>query len=297
MKWLNYHHLFYFYSIVKEGSVRAAADKLLLTQPTLSAQIKKFENNIEAKLFTKKGKRLVPTETGRIVFNYAHEIFSLGDELKENIASFDTLRTQKLRIGVCDVVPKQMTALLLDPVFEAKNIFVSCIEGKLENLFHDLADGRLDLVLSDVPIMPHFNIKAFNHVLTSSTISIFGDKKKYRRQKQGFPKKIDSLPLLLPTQNTSLRRSLEDYFESNNLNPNRIGEFEDSALVKTLAMSGRGVFFSPTILEASFVDQYSFTKLFEIRTVKASYYAVSLERRIKDPAIKLIVENLKGMRN
>jgi Transcriptional regulator len=78
MEWLNYHHLLYFHMVAKCGSISAAGRELSLAPPTISAQLRSLEESLGEKLFAKSGRRLVLTDTGQLVMQYADEIFSLG---------------------------------------------------------------------------------------------------------------------------------------------------------------------------------------------------------------------------
>jgi LysR family transcriptional regulator, transcriptional activator of nhaA len=83
MEWLNYHHLLYFWTVAREGTIAKASEVLLLAPPTISEQIRDLEKSLGVKLFRKQGRNLVLTEAGRVTHQYADEIFTRGRELSE----------------------------------------------------------------------------------------------------------------------------------------------------------------------------------------------------------------------
>src|SRR6187200_644458 len=87
MDWLNYHHLLYFWSVAKHGTVTKACEELRLAQPTISGQIRLLENTLGEKLFVRTGRRLGLTEMGHLVFKYAEDIFATGQELLNTVKS------------------------------------------------------------------------------------------------------------------------------------------------------------------------------------------------------------------
>ncbi len=293
--WLNYHHLLYFWTVAKEGSITAAANKLHLAQPTLSTQIQKLEKSLGVKLFNRKGRNLVLSEMGQTVYRYADEIFSLGRELS------DTLRGQQggdklsLLVGVPDVLPKLIVYQLLKPALSMEeDVQLVCYEGKQNNLLSDLALHRLDIVLADVPLTPQINVRAFNHQLGECGVTIVGVAELVKAHAKNFPMSLDGAPMLLPTQNTNLRRSLEQYFDERGISPNVRHEFEDSALVKVFAQAGEGLIAVPTAVENEVTQQYSLSVLGRITEVRERFYAISVERRLKHPAVVAISNAAKA---
>jgi LysR family transcriptional activator of nhaA len=256
MEWLNYHHLLYFYTVAKEGSVSTAARTLRLAQPTLSGQIRKLEEAFDEKLFVRSGRHLVLTEMGRVVYRYADEIFGIGRELTETLRGRPTGRPSRLSVGVADVVPKLVTHRLLEIALELPGpTQIVCHEGKTDRLLADLAVHEYDLVISDAPLPPHVNVKAYNHPLGESGVSFFATRALAPRAGR-FPQSLDGAPMLLPTSNTSLRRALDRWFEDRDVHPRVVAEFEDSALLKVFGQHGHGVFPAPSILEREIQTQY-----------------------------------------
>ena len=289
MDWLNYHHLLYFWMVVREGSITRAAEQLHLAQPTLSSQIRKLERSLGTPLFERVGRSLVLTETGQVVHRYADEIFALGRELTDAVKGRASEHQLRLTIGIPDVLPKLVVYRLLKPALElVEPVHLTAHEGKLNGLLSDLALHRLDVVLSDSSLGSGTHIRAYNHFLGECGISVFATPALAKQYKRGFPASLDQAPMLLPTQNTSVRRALEQWFDEWDIRPRVIHEFEDSALLKVFGQAGEGLFISPSAIEEEVCQQYSVRVVGRLKDVHERFYAISAERKLKHPAVVAI---------
>ncbi len=294
MQRINYQHLFYFWHVVTEGSITAACEKLHLAQPTISGQLTVFEQAIGEKLFYKQGRKLQLTDTGRIVFHYAEEIFALGRELGNTLKGLPTGRALRLTIGIADALPKLVIYRLMQPVFrlpEAVQIF--CYEDKVERLLNDIALQSIDLVLSDTPLTSSSNVNIFNHLLGDSAVTVFATAELSAIYRPNFPRSLGGAPFLLPTNNTALRRSLDQWFDNENIRPKIQAEIEDSALIKTFGKGGMGLFVAPTIVEDEIKLQYMVETVGRIESVKERFYAITVRRQLKHPAVTAILDNAR----
>ncbi|VTS05581.1 transcriptional activator NhaR [Tuwongella immobilis] len=295
MDWLNYHHLHYFWIVAREGSITRACEVLQLSQPTISAQIKELESALKSSLFQRQGRGLALTETGRVVFRYAEEIFSLGRELQSQIRGNPSGQPMRLRVGLVDVMPKLIAAKLLEPALQIPlGVRMICTEGKLDRLAAELSVHQLDVVISDAPLPPSFKAKAFNHLLGESPVLIVGTAALRARYQNDFPRSLNHAPFLLPTEGTSLRRSLDQWFQSQKIHPVIRGEFEDSALLKTFGQSGLGMFAIPAATEMETQRNYHVQRIGQIAGVTERFYAISIERKLKHPAVVAISEQAKS---
>jgi len=291
MEWLNYHHLLYFWVVAREGSIARACEELYVAQPTISAQIRALEDSLGEKLFTRVGRNLTLTETGRVVFRYADEIFSLGRELIDALKGHSLGRPVQFVVGVADVLPKLIAYRLLEPALKmAEPIRVVCREDKPDRLLAALAVHELDVVLAEAPIGPTVRIRAFNHLLGECDVTIFGAAQIAATHRRGFPRSLQGAPFLLPTDNTMLRRSLDQWFDAQGIHPSVVGEFEDSALLKVFGQTGAGLFAAPSVIEAEVRRQYGVQIVGRVETVRERFYAISVERKLKHPAVVAIAE-------
>jgi len=289
MEWLNYHHLLYFWVVAREGGLVPAGKMLRLSHPTLSAQVHALEDHLGEKLFTKVGRKLALTEMGRVVYRYANEIFSLGREMVDTVKGRATGSPLRLDVGVVDVVPKLVVRRLLQPALSlSEHVRLVCHEDSYEKLLGDLAMHTLDIVISDAPVPAGSTIRAFNHLLGETGVSFFGTKSLVESYKRGFPKSLDQAPMLLPVEGLTVRRSLDQWLDKNDIKPRIVAEFEDSALMKVFGSDGLGIFAAPTAVEAEVIAQYGVHLLGRSDEVRERFYAISVERRLKNAAVEAI---------
>ena len=289
MEWLNYHHLLYFWTVVREGGVSKAAAKLRLSQPTISAQVKMLEGSLGERLLERQGRTLALTEAGRVVYRYADEIFTAGRELQETLKGRPSGRAIQFTVGIANAVPKLIAYRLLRPAIEGPEVVqITCREDHPDQLVAQLAVHALDVVISDTPAPSHVRVKVFNHLLGESGTTFFAAGPLARRIRRRFPRSLNDTPILLPTVNTALRRALEQWFEAEDLHPPVAGEFEDSALLKAFGESGRAVFPAPTAIEREVCRHYRVAVVGRAPSVRERYYAISAERRLKHPGVLAI---------
>lgn len=291
MKQLDYGQLHTFWTVAKEGSVTHAANKLFLAQPTVSGQVRALERTIGHPLFKRAGRGLVLTDCGRHVYQYAEEIFSLGHEMLDGLRGVATDRAPRVIVGIADVVPKMLSYRLMNPLLTGdERIQVVCREGRSEELLADLALHRIDLVVSDSPVPPGSGIRAYSRLVGDSGVTLHGVESLARRYRRRFPQSLDGAPFILPTDNTVLRRSLNDWFASSELRPRIVAEFEDSALVKFVGGGGAGLFASPTSVEKDVCSTFGVKVVGRIPEIRERFYAISAERRLRNPAVVRLLE-------
>jgi len=287
MEWLNYHHLLYFWTVARTGSVAAASKELRLAAPTISNQIGKLEDSLGEKLFRRSGRGLVLTDMGRIAMRYADEIFSLGQEFASTMKERPTGRPLRFCVGIVDVLPKVVAFRLLEPALHLGiPLRLICREDRPDHLLADLAMHDVDVVLSDTPASPVVNIRTFSHLLGESGVTFFAPKK-LTRLKKDFPRSLDGAPFLLPLENTTFRRDLNEWFYSQKIQPLVLGEFADFALLRVFAEEGFGIFAAPSVIEAQ-LRAYGFQKVGKTNQITVRFYAISVERQLQHPAVVAI---------
>ncbi|HEX6881739.1 MAG TPA: transcriptional activator NhaR [Planctomycetota bacterium] len=293
MEWLNYHHLLYFWLVVREGGVARAAERLKLSHPTVSTQVKQLERALGERLLVKQGRRLVPTEVGQIVYRYAEEIFGLGRELLDTVKGRPGVGPLRLVVGISQAMPKLVARRLLEPAMRGKGltgVHLVCVEDRNERLLAELAATHLDLVLSDAAVPPSGPVRAFNHALGECGVTIFGTKELAARHRRDFPRSLEGAPLLLPTEGSHLRRALEQYLDEQRLRPRLVGEFEDTALMGAFGQDGFGLFPVPSAVEDDVRRQYEVEVVGRLPEVRERFFAISVERRLKNPAVLAICD-------
>ena len=291
MEWLNFHHLRYFWAVAKEGSLKRAAEKLHVSQPSISSQIGELEEALGEPLFRRSGRSKVLTEAGQIALGYAEDIFALGRELVNAVKQRPTARALRLYVGVADSFPKLVTNEILKPVFALpQSVHVICREGKLEDLLGQLANHRLDIVLADEPAPSSAKLRAFNHLLGESGVAFCAAPALATRLGRGFPGCLDGAAALLPSENTALRRSLEKWFQAVGIRPRVVAEFEDAALMKVMAADGTGFIPIPMLVLEEAVARYQFRLIGTSKECRDQFFAITAERKITHPAVALLTQ-------
>ena len=291
---LNYNHLYYFYTVATQGSITKASEVLHLTPQTISGQISSFEAQIDIELFDRKGKKLYLSEKGQLIYSYCEEIFQLGDKLKDVINTQSPEHWLTFTVGVTGVIPKVLAYQLLTPVLKmSEQIRLICREGDQDALLSELAVNKLDLVLTDQALQTGSHVKAYNHRLTESGFTFFASKKLASLCQKGFPHSLTGQPFLMQGKKTAVRQRLSGWMESNNIFPNVVAEFDDTALMKSFGQEGYGVFAAPTLIEETICSQYHVKVIGRTDEIKEHYYIISPERRLKHPAILELVSSAK----
>jgi LysR family transcriptional activator of nhaA len=292
--WLNYHHLLYFWTVAKHGSVASACEELNLAQPTVSGQIRSLERALGEQLFARSGRRLILTDVGHVVNRYATEIFSLGRELTTALAGGETGQRMKFVVGVADSVPKLFTSRILQAALKlSRRVQLICKEDKLDRLLAELAIHGLDIVLADTPVPPTVKVQAYNHLMGESTVSLFATSALASKYGKNLPSSLDGAPFLLPTGNASLRRSMDDWFHGQGIRPIVRGEFEDSATLKAFGQIGYGIFPAVSVMEKEIRRQYRVELVGRLPSLKQRFYAITVDRRLKHPAVVAIVDSAR----
>jgi LysR family transcriptional activator of nhaA len=288
--WLNYHHLYYFWTVARTGSIVRASRELRLSQPTISNQLKALERALGHKLFDRQGRALVLTDVGRTAMRYADDIFRTGRELSQALKGQPGEDRLRLVVGVADVIPKLVAERLLQSALTAsRDLSLSCREGPLPQLLAALALHEIDVVLSDRPAPEDIKVKAFSHLLGECGITFLAPAR-LAELKKSFPASLDGAPVLLPAAETALRRSLDEWFEAQGVRPAVAGEFDDSALLTAFGARGLGFFAAPSVIEKEICRQYDVDTVGRTEEIRERFYAISVERRLRHPAVVAIAD-------
>lgn len=287
---LNYRHLLYFWAVAKEGSITRAAERLGLSVQTISTQLGQLERQLGQALFAPQGRSLTLTEAGRTALLHAEQIFQIGEKMRQALAERGHVRP-RFCVGVTDAVPKLIAFRLLEGLLRPPlEVRLECIEGGFEHLLGELALNRLDLVVADRSAPQRANQKLHSHLLGNVGVSLFGSAALHRRYGRNFPQGLDGAPLLLPARSDPLRGAIDAWIETHELRPDVVGEFSDSALLKTFGRAGLGLFPAPAAMEADIQAQFGARPLGPLQGVSESWYAISTHKRVPHPAVAIIQE-------
>jgi LysR family transcriptional activator of nhaA len=291
---LNYKQLYYFWNVAMAGGIRRAAERMHLTPQTLSGQIGELERDLGVSLFRRAGRRLEITEAGRLALARADEIFQIGNELSDILKKSPPEEALPFRVGLADSVPKSIAFRLLAPALRlGRPVHLLCQRSRLENLFAELAIHKLDLVIADRQLPSELGVKGFNHLLGRCTVTFFGTESLVRRHARGFPQSLDGAPLLIPSGSAAAHGFLGRWFDEHALRPQVVGEFDDTALMKTFGQAGLGLFPAPSVMRDEVRRLYGVEVVGEARDIDMRYYAISAERRLKHPAVMAVSEHAR----
>lgn len=291
---INYKHLHYFWVVAKEGGIARASERLHITPQTISGQLSLLEENLGEALFTRVGRNLELSDTGRLALSYADEIFALGGELEDAVRNLPDGRPLVFKVGVTDVVPKSITYRLLAPALQlSEQVRIVCRENNFDSLLAELALHKIDLVIADSPIPHGVNVRGFNHQLGECGVSFFSTLELANKFSKDFPQSLNGAPLLIPGDTTAAQGRLLQWLDKLHIHPRIVGEFDDSALMKAFGQAGTGIFIAPTPMAAEVQKKYGVVVIGQTDEVREQFYAISVERKISHPAISVITETAR----
>ncbi|QWE11911.1 LysR family transcriptional regulator [Polynucleobacter sp. AP-Titi-500A-B4] len=286
----NYRHLYYFWVVAKEGSMSKAAERLDMAIQTISAQVHELEKSLGYMLFKPAGRGITLTESGFAALKIADQIFSIGEKLPEAVRDAAKSPKTKITVGVSDGLPKLITRQLLEPILKHKDVQLIAYEGEFDDLLADLALHRLDILLADRPAPNNKNLNVYSEELTKTSIAWFSPKQFVKQGKKSFPECLSELPILLPTSHSTVRLLIDQWFTKHGITPNIVGEFEDSALLKTFAASGLGVFPAGKLIEKDLEETYGIELLGNCDEIHEYFYAIRSEKKIEHPLVQAIIK-------
>ncbi len=286
----NYKHLYYFWVVAKEGGISRAADKLDMAVQTVSAQVRELERSLGFALLKPAGRGLVLTDAGVAAMHQADQIFQLGDNLPALVRDAVSTPTVRLAVGISDGLPKLVVRRLLQPVISEPNLRLLCNEGEFDELLGDLALHRLDLVLSDRIAPGNPNIKLYSHRMGSSAIAWYGTAKLVEQASRDFPRSLGEVPVLMPTAHAAVRARLDHWFEQHAIRPRIVGEFEDSALLKTFGASGMGIFPAAEWVHEDLLAHYAVQRLGPCEGVTEHFFAIGTEKKVQHPLVQRVLQ-------
>ena len=293
---MNFKHLHYFWVTAKAGGIMRAGEQLHTTPQTLSGQIKLLEEWLGRKLFRKSGRQLELTDDGRVALGFADQIFGLGHDLEAALREArGGQRVVDFSVGIADSVAKSVAYRLLEPALSVSTpVRLICTEGKFSDLLAQLAVHKLDLVIADEPMSRRISVKAFNHSLGSTAMSFFCTPVLRDQLKGDFPQCLNEAPMLIKGASASIRQQLEGWLTRHQIHPRIVGEFDDGALMTAFGREGRGVFLSPSVLEAETIAQFGVEVIGRSSELVEEFFAVSVERRITHPCVVAITDAARG---
>lgn len=283
MKWLNYHHLYYFKVIANEGGIARASRLLRLGQPTLSSQLKQLEETLECELFERKNRTMALTDSGKVVLEYAKEIFRLGDEMLQTLEdrAHPSQKTH-VQIGCLDSIPKHLAMTLVQGAYKLAPCMVTVLEGKGDELLRDLANHKIDIVLTNFPAPTGDRSKLFSRSIARMPIVVCGAPK-FKHLAKNFPHSIQNSPFVMPTVHSKLRFDIEHYFELNGINIETVAETQDTSLQKMMAIKGIGLVALSRVAVEDLLENGMLVEIGPIENLQEELWLISAQRKIQNP--------------
>jgi len=285
----SYRHLYYFWVVAKEGGMARAAERLGMAVQTVSTQVRELEKSLGHALLKPAGRGLALTEAGQAALAQADRIFALGEQLPTLVRDAAGAPVLRLALGVADGLPKLVARRLLEPVLHEGALRLKVVEGDFDELLAGLALHRLDLVLADRPAPANANLRLYTHALGRSDIAWYAAPALAARARAGFPQSLAELPVLLPGADSAVRVHLDQWFDRQGVRPRVVGEFGDSALLKTFGATGMGVFPAPVWVEDDVVGRYGVQPVGRAERVGEEFYAIGTERRVQHPLVQRVL--------
>ena len=290
----SYRHLYYFWVVAKEGGVSRAAHRLGMAVQTVSTQVRELERSLGYALLKPAGRGLVLTEAGLAALRQAEQIFQLGEQLPAAVRDAGSAPGVRLVVGISDGLPKLVVRRLLQPVLTEPNLRLLCHEDNIDDLLADLALHRLDVVLADRAAPSNPNLKLYSHPLGSSSLAWYAPAAWHAAACAGFPQSLASVPVLLPTTRAAVRGRLDQWFERESIRPRIVGEFEDSALLKTFGASGMGVFPAPDMVHDDLVARYGVQRVGPCNGVEDHFFAIGTSKKVLHPLVRRLLPQPAG---
>lgn len=288
--WINYHHLFYFKTIAEEGSVSKAAEILRIGQPTLSAQLKLFEDTMGIQLFERQHKKLILTEQGRVALDYARNIFKMGSEMYEVL--HDRLKPMKtsLHIGAIDSIPKQIILELVKQAVQIGPCQITLSEGKPDELLRELSAHRVDLMVTNF-LPAGVDAKGLSpRSITKKNVAFYASPA-FLHLRNDFPRSLSGQPVILPTYDSKLRQDLEHWSRIHQVDWDILTESQDVSVKKLLAMHDLGLMAAAAHTVTRQVKEGALVEIGVLQGVYEELFLVTAARKIENPIAAQLVKD------
>lgn len=281
----SYRHLYYFWVVAKEGGMARAAERLGMAVQTVSTQVRELERSLGHVLLKQAGRGVVLTEAGHAALRQAEQIFQLGEQLPAVVRDAVGQPSVRLVVGIADELPKLAVMSLVQPMLQEPRLRLLCLVDEFEDLLGDLALHRIDVVLADRAAPPNLNLRLYHHSLGTSSIAWYAPPALQADARRGFPQSLARVPVLLPTTHAAVRARIDQWFEREGIHPNLVGEFEDSALLKTFGAAGMGVFPMASLVHDDLATRYALQRVGDCHGVEEHFFAIVASRKLLHPLV------------
>lgn len=284
LRQLNFHHLYYFWSVAKEGHLTRTAESLHVSQSALSSQIKQLEEQLQEPLFERAGRALKLTESGQIVLNYAESIFNLGTEMLANLQREGSDSTKTLKVGAVATLSRNFQESFLKPVLGINKSRLILESAGLEELLSRLKIHKLDVILSNNPVQSSEEEPWLCRRIARQSVCLVGSPRPLAKSFK-FPRDLQSLNLLVPGNRSDIRHQFNLLCENLGLNVTIYAEVDDMAMLRLLARDSAGVALVPEIVVKDELEQGILQKYCELPQIFENFYAITAKRQFRPPML------------
>jgi LysR family transcriptional activator of nhaA len=277
MSKLNYHHLYYFWRVAREGNLTRAADLLHVSQSALSAQIKQLESTMEVSLFNRTGRKLVLTETGIRTYAFAEEIFKKGEELEKLLRTGTEPDNQTIRIGALATMSRNFVKLFIEPLIHRPQLRFSLHSSGQARLLNALANHQLDLALTNTEVYGNHEQLWQCQLLARQPIAVVGPPGSVSTE--NFLQHFKQQRWVLPVNESPIRAAFDSFCAQHQLKPDIAAEADDMAMLRLLARDTGALAVIPDIVVKDELNSGKLRHLLTLPNVYENFYAVTIKRQ------------------
>ncbi len=290
MNRLNYHHLYYFWRVAKQGNLTATAEKLAISQSALSAQINQLEHTIGQPLFAREGRALVLTELGHTVLNYAEDIFQRGEELQQ-LLTRGVITLPSLRIGMLSSMSRNFIESFIEPLLKDKtDASFRLLARPQPELLDLLAQHQIDVVLTNREVSLSDDIAWQSQLLSRQAVSVIAP-----ASRADLPAHIDPAykhqRWVVPGSASPLRAAFESFCTQHQLEPEIVAEVDDMAMLRLLARDSGALAAMPAVVVRDELQSGVLSKRFDVPNAFENFYAVTLKRKFQHPLLSGLLQS------
>ncbi len=293
MEWLNYHHLYYFWTLRQEGSFTKAAQRLRVSQSSVSEQIALLEERCNTPLLDRTNRRKLHfTESGLKVLEYANTIFETGHELVRWLKNPDHKSSKVVRIGIQSGMSRGVQIQFLKPILDKPEHKIEVVSGDQERLLRLLNDYKIDLMLMSSALDERFSFQSYAHLLFNSFVCVAG-RSQLKIKEKDIKKILSQYPLFLPSVSLEIRGQIDAYFERHKIKPSIAGEIDDIALLRMLALSTDALVLIPEIGIDRDISDKTIKVHHTFPDIKKYYYAITRQQKYPNPLSGYLIRSMR----
>ncbi|KAF0843424.1 LysR family transcriptional activator of nhaA [Methylovorus glucosotrophus] len=285
---LNFHHLLYFWRVAKLGHLTRAAEELHTSQSAVSAQIRQLEERFGDDLFTRKGRKLILTDTGQLVLAYADNIFGLGEEMLGRLQG-RTAGLTRLRVGSVGTLSRNYQENWIRPLLADPDVVLTLESGLLNDLVSRLVQHQLDVVLSNetVPADPDRPMHCL--FLGSQSISLVGPASRWASQSLRIPEDLDGVDIALPGPRHALRAQFDALCATAGVAPRLRAEVDDMAMLRLIARDSGWLTLLPEVVVQDELRAGVLVTVGHSAALQERFYAITTPHRHRIEALEKLL--------